>query len=179
MKTSIFYLVALALIFTFSSCEDDLLDITEEITYESEIQVFSTDSAYLGEEVVDMAESSSVINQYKDKIKTIEITNVEYWLTVHEGTEDQTMTEASLKVADESGGNEELIANIENVKLADLLNNPTQLDVMEPGIEKMAELIKNEPHKFKIIYNTVCNEAPLNFTVKFKFTIKMTANPLN
>ncbi len=41
--------------------------------------------------IVDMTDQSSIINDYKDKIETVEITQVKYWITVHEGDDDQEM----------------------------------------------------------------------------------------
>jgi hypothetical protein len=179
MKTRIFSVLAIALLFAFSSCEDDLLDITEEFSYESEILVFTTDTVASAIEIVDMTESSTIIDEYQDKIKTIEITDVEYWITFHEGSDEQSIIEASLNIGNETGGDQQLIAEITNKNLKELLDVPTQLEVQQAGLDKMSDLIKNDPHKFSINYNTACNEGPLNFRVKFKFTIKMVANPLN
>jgi hypothetical protein len=179
MRTRIFSILAIAFLFAFASCEDDLLDITEEFSYEREIVVFTTDTVASALEIIDMKEASSIISEYKDKIKTIEITGVEYWLTFFEGTNDQSIIIASLKVGNESGGDQMLIAEVANKNLKALFETPTQLEVQQAGLDKMAELIKNDPHKFSLNYNTACNKGPLNFKVKFKFTIKMVANPLS
>ncbi len=180
MKLKVFFLLLLAGLFVFTSCEDDLLDITEEFYYSSEMQVFTTDTAMMVTEVVDMTAQSDLIDQYKDKIQEIEITEVKYWLTDHNGSETQEIIESTLKVAAQDGSGEELIATIENQVLADILyeENSTELTVEQSGIDRMATLIKEEPYTFQLQYNTACNEGPLNFTVKFQFKVKMTANPL-
>jgi hypothetical protein len=180
MKFRLFPLLLLAGMFVFSSCEDDLLDINEDFYYTSEIQVFTTDTAMMVVEVVDMTDQSTIIDEYKDKIKDIEITDVKYWLTAHDGSDMQEILESTLKVAAEDGSGEELIASIQDQVLAEIVgeDNAVELPLSQAGIDRMASLIKEEPFTFQLIYNTACNEGPLNFTVKFQFRIKMTANPL-
>lgn len=179
MKSRIILIFAIASLFVLPSCEDNPLDITEEFYYEKEIQVFTTDTAMMVTEVIDMAAQSDLISQYADKIQTVEITEVKYWLTAFEGEDDQTIVESSLKVADGSGAGEQLIAEIMNQNLKQLLDTPKELAVQQAGVDKMADLIKNDPHTFQLTYNTSCNKGPLNFKIKFQFKIKMVANPLN
>jgi hypothetical protein len=167
-------------LFAFYSCDEDILDITEEFYYSSEITVLSNDTVTTVNETVDMTSESDIINDYKDKIETVEITEVKYWLTQHEGDSLQEIIEATLMVADADGANETLIATIENKVLSTLMgeDNAQELDIQQAGVNQMASLIKNEPYTFQIKYHTACNEAPLNFTVKFQFKVKMVANPL-
>ena len=181
MKIRIFAAVVfMGAAMAFQSCEDsDLLDVNETFTYEHEITVFTTDTTYMEIDTVDLAAQSSLIDQYGDKIKNIEIQEVKYWLTAFAGDDDQEIIEASLKVAAPDGSGEEIISSIENVVLATLLNNETELPVNETGLDRMEALIKVPPHTFRLAYNTSANKGPLNFTVKFRFKIKMTANPLN
>ena len=180
MKYKLLSLLALAGMFLFQSCEDDLLDITEDFYYSSEMQVFTTDTAMMVTEVVDMAAQSDIIDTYKDNIQEIRITEVKYWLTFHEGSDTQEILESTLKVAGEDGSGEELIATIEDQVLADIIGeeNAQELTVQQGGVDRMASLIKEAPHIFQLQYITACNEGPLNFTVKFQFKVEMTANPL-
>ncbi|MFW5706122.1 MAG: hypothetical protein ACOCX8_03880 [Bacteroidota bacterium] len=181
MKIRIFAALAfLASAMAFQSCEDsDLLDVNETFTYEHEMMVFTTDTTYTEIDTINLAEHSSVIDQYGDKIKNIEIEEVKYWLTAFAGDDDQKIMESSLKVAAPDGSGEETISSIENVVLATLLNKETELPVNETGLDRMETLIKDPPHTFRLNYNTSANKGPLSFTVKFRFKIKMTANPLN
>ncbi|MCF8365615.1 MAG: hypothetical protein K9H16_07535 [Bacteroidales bacterium] len=180
MKLRFIILFAIAAMFTFQSCDENLLDITEEFYYETEMQVFTTDSVMMVAELVDMTDESTIINDYKDKIQTVEITQVKYWVTVHEGDEDQEIIDASLKVAAADGSSEELIASLQNQVLNNIIGeeNAQSLTVQQTGVDQMANLIKNDPYTFKLIYNTACNKAPLNFTIRFQFKVKMVANPL-
>jgi hypothetical protein len=180
MKSKLVFMFAIATMFAFNSCDENLLDVTEEFYYESEMTVFTTDTAMLVTEVVDMTSESDIISDYKDKIETVEITEVKYWVTAHQGDSTQKIIEATLKVAAEDGTDEELIATIEDKVLSEIIgeDNAQELTIQQAGIDRMAALIKNEPYTFQLLYNTECNEAPLNFTVKFQFKVKMVANPL-
>ena len=179
MKTRIiFSTLFIAGLFFITGCEEDLLDISQEFNYEQEIQVYTTDTVMNVTEVVDMVQYSDLIDKYGDNIKDVSITDVQYWLTQFEGNDTQEIITSSLKVADENGSNAVLIAEIQNQNLNSLVDNPTDLTVEQNGIDQMAELIKNAPHKFQLIFNTACNEGPLNFTVKFKFKVSFTANPV-
>ncbi len=167
-------------LFVWSSCKDsDVLDVTENFTYENEMSIYTTGTEYTSTDTVDMVNESSTIAQYGDKIKDIQIQEVQYWLTAFNGDPDQQITEASLKIAATDGSGVQTIATLQNVTLANLLNNPTQLPVSQDGIDRMADLIRQSPHAFVLTYHTASNTAPLDFTVKFSFKIKMTANPLN
>lgn len=180
MKSKIVVLMmAVAALFLVYGCEDDLLDITEEFEYETEMVVFSNDMTYTISQNIDLADSVDLINEYGDKIKDIEIVEVKYWLTAHQGSEEQLITEATLKVADQGLTNQKTIATIEDQLLHVLVGNQTNLDVNQEGIDKLADLIENPPHKFNLTFTSAANEAPLDFTIKFWFKIKMTANPLN
>ncbi len=180
MRTRIlFSLFAIAGLFLLNSCEDDLLDITEDFYYEQEIQVYTTDSSMTSVVVVDMAAYSDLIEQYGDKIKNIEVSDVKYWLTFFEGDDDQEIIMSNLKVANEDGSDAVIIAEIANQNLLALVDTETELPVSEAGLDKMADLIEVPPHIFQLIYETECNKAPLNFKIKFRFKITLTANPLD
>jgi len=180
MKTRIlFSLFVIASVFVLNSCEDDLLDITEDFYYEQEVEVYTTDSAMTVVEVVDMAAYSDLIEQYGDKIKDIEISEVKYWLTFFEGEDDQELVLGLVTVADGDGANETTIAEIENQNLKELLDTPTELPIQQAGLDKMADLIEMPPHVFQLSTAVTCNKAPLNFKIKFQFKVALTANPLN
>jgi hypothetical protein len=180
MKTRFILFFALAAMFAFPSCDEDILDINESFTYTHEIEVSTTDTAMSVAEVIDMSEQDELIEKYGDKIETIEITEVKYWLTTFDGDEDQEIIEATVSVAKEDGSNEELIATIQNQILSQIVgeDNEQVLTVEQAGIDQMANLVKNSPHKFMLAYDFACNKGPLEFKVKFEFTIKMVANPL-
>jgi hypothetical protein len=179
MKPSVLLMLAALAMIWLQSCESDVLDITESFTYENEFTVYSTDTVSTIVQTVDMAAQSSIIKDYGDKIKSIEITEVTYWLTMHQGADDQKIIESRLQVSDLSDQGMATIATLSDMNLSQLVNNPQNLPVDQAGLDRMEELIKNSPHSFKLTFNNACNKAPLDFTVKFSYKIKMTANPLN
>ena len=178
MKTKIaLFTLLIAGLFLFTRCED-ALDVTESFTYEAEFVVSSENATFSTTQVIDMASEEDLIAQYGDKIKDIEIEEVKYWLTAFTGTETQKMNVATLVVADENGADPATIATVQDQLLQPLLNTPTPLTVNQAGVDKLANLIQNSPYKFQLTFNSEANEAPLNFTMKVSFTIKLTANPL-
>jgi len=179
MKTSILFLMAaIAGLFLLQSCDDDLLNVTESFTYETELVVSSQDLTYFVSEDIDLASDVELINKYGDKIKDIEIEEVKYWLTALIDVAEQKIVEATFVIAEANGNDPKTIATVTDQLLQPLLNNQTDLTLNQEGVDKLANLIQQSPHKFKLIFNTLSNEIPLDFTVKVKFTIKMTANPL-
>lgn len=182
MKSKIILFLAIASMFVLQSCEEDLLNINESFYYESEFEVLSPDSITMisVSELVDMSAQDSLINKYKDKIQTVEISDVNYWITDFVGSDDQQITEATLKVATENGSNEQLITTIQNQILSAIQEkeNSVVLVVEQAGIDQMANLIKNDPYKFQLLFAGEGNEAPLNFTIHFNFKVNIVANPL-
>lgn len=178
MKTKFaLFTLLLAGILLFTRCED-ALDVTESFTYETEFVVSSDNATYSNTQLIDMASEVDLIAEYGDKIKDIQIEEVKYWLTAFNGSETQKIVVSTLNVADENGADPVNIATVQDQLLQPLLNTPTPLTVNAAGVDKLANLIQNSPYKFQLSFNNEANAAPLNFTVKFSFTIKMTANPL-
>jgi len=180
MKSRLFVLfVAAASAFMLQSCEDtSILDVTQTLTYSYEVQVVGVDTVFTNTQVVDLAAEDSIIAEYGSKIKEINVQEVKYWLTTFEGADDQSIIEATLKVADQNGGTVQTISTITNQNLKALLDTPTVLTVNQDAINSLQDYIKNAPHKFQLAFNSACNKGPLNFTVKFEITFEMVANPL-
>jgi hypothetical protein len=180
MKAKLFLLLmAAATLFMVYSCEDDLLDITETFEYEAEMVILTDQTTYTITQDIDLADSVDLINEYGDKIKDIEIEEVTYWITAFNGTGEQILTEATLIVDNLSADDPKVIAAIEDKVLMDLVDTPTDLEVNQEGVDRLAALIETSPHSFKLTFTSVANEGPLDFTAHFKFKFKMTANPLN
>lgn len=180
MKSKLFLLLmAAATLFMVYSCEDDLLDITETFEYEAEMVILTDQTTYTIMQDIDLADSVELINEYGDKIKDIEIEEVTYWITAFNGTGEQILTEATLMVANLGGDDPKVIAALEDKVLMDLVDTPTDLEVNDEGVDRLAMLIEQPPHSFKLTFTSEANEGPLDFTAHFKFKFKMTANPLN
>jgi hypothetical protein len=156
----------------------DKLDITEELELEIEFTANSSTADYSDQQLFDATENSSVINDYADKITKIEVTEVTVWLTSFNGPTGQKIVTETLSVADENGGGEIIIGTVADQDLASLLNNPIPLTVSQEGIDLFAKLIKDSPHKALVKNFGSTDSAPIDFVCRFKFKVKMTANPI-
>ena len=177
MKKGIFLSLILMFALTVNiGCE--ALDVTEEFTFEIEFVAQSDAAAFYAEELLLADSLSSEIEEYSNLIKDIELLEVTYQITaVGETNEAGKINSGTLNVADESGNGEETIANIENVDII-VMSSPASLPLNQAGINRCGELIQNQPHHALIILAGTANGSPVDFTVKFFFKVKMTANPL-
>ena len=178
MKNRILFLIPIALfLFLRFSCED-IVDVTEDFWLEQDFTVKSPLTSFDEDYVIDALAASSLIETYKDNIKSIKVTEVTYELTYFSGSATQQINSGALKVADPNWVSEETIADITNQNLQDLVGNEQSLTIQQAGVDKLAELIKNSPHKAVLILTGEANEAPLDFVVKFRFKVTMVASPL-
>lgn len=164
-------------VFVFQSCED-ALDVNQEFELTQEIPVVSETAAIDGNSILDASAGSSYIADYGDKIKTIEILEAKYSLTSFTGPDDQKINNALFKVSDEAGAGEATISTITDQNLKELTTTEKSLTINQAGVDRLAELIKSAPHKAKLWFVGDASSAPLVFTLKVKFKVKMVANPL-
>ena len=177
MKKEIFLSVVFVIVMSMNiGCEK--LDVTKDIDMEVEFVAISETAAFYSEDIFDATESSSVIDDYKDKITKIEVINVTAWLTAFNGPVGQKLLFDTLSVADTTGNGEIILGTIADQPLEPLLITPIELTLNQAGIDYFATLIKDSPHKALIKNFGTTDSQPVDFTAKFKFTVKMTANPL-
>lgn len=161
----------------FFSCED-LLDVTEEFWLEHSFPVIDPGPDFNEVYILDASSESDLINDYGNKIKKIEILETTYEVTFHDGPPTQQINTATLTASDNTGGGVVEIGSVENKNLSALVGNVQTMDVNQAGVDRMAELIKNPPHVCRLDLYGSANEGPLNFAVKFRFKVRMVANPL-
>lgn len=154
------------------------LDVNMDLELELEFIANSANADYYDEQIFDAAENSSEIADYDKMIKKVEITEVTVWLTSFNGAPGQKIVTETLSVADESGGGEMIVGTVADQDLQSLMNNPIPLTLNQDGIDLFAKLIKDSPHKALIKNFGSADSAPIDFVCKFKFKVKMTANPL-
>lgn len=164
--------------FLATSCRD-LLDVEEPITFYQSFIVSTEQETFTHANLFDLAANVDVIEEYGSKIKEVNIHKVEYWLTAFVGSAQQSFEGGSLSVSYTDGSNVTLIASIGQQNLQALLNNETTLNVNTAGINLLGALAEEPPHRFMLHYDGSVNEGPSLFTVIFKFTGVMVANPLN
>jgi hypothetical protein len=177
MKKSLF-LSMILLLFIGLNTGCDKLDITEDIEFDITFSGNSTTADYAGEELFDAAANSDDIDKYADKIETIEVLEITAELTSFNGPAGQKIVTGTLDVSDENGGGREVIAIITDQALEPMLNNPIPLTFNQAGIDRLAELIKNDPHKALVRNFGTTDSSPIDFVCKIKIKVRMTANPL-
>ena len=179
MKKGIILSLLVLLSLTINTGCKKLLDITKDIELEVEFTANSETADYYDAVLFDVDSASSTISDYADKITKIEITDVTVGLTyLGVPTTGQKIVTDTLSVADENDGGEQIIGTIADQALQPLLTTPISLTLNQEGIDFFAKLIKDSPHKALIKNFGNTDSVPINFVCKFKFKVKMTANPL-
>ncbi len=179
MKKISFIMMAALGLFLFYACDSDLLDVEQSFEFEEEFVVLANENTFGGSKVFDLAGEVDLINDYGSKIKDVIVEEASFWLKEHNGSDEQAMLGGSLFVSGPDGSNKELIIKMGEYILHELVNNRTDLDLNAAGVNKLGDLAANPPHRFMLHYEADVNEAPLDFTIVFKFKAKMVANPLN
>jgi hypothetical protein len=159
----------------FSSCDEDILTQDFTIPLTQEFVVNTTDSIFAIDTLLDAAAQSEDITKYTDNIEDFILEKVTYELTAFVGAPDQTAVIGTIDVADTNGTNQVNLTSLANVNLMSLLNNETELPLNQAGATFLANQLKASPFAAKVILSGAANKAPLNFTVKFKFYVKMKA----
>jgi hypothetical protein len=154
------------------------LDVVEDLTFDMTMQVQSSTADINVQQLLEADSLSDEIDKYSNMIKDIQLLEVTYQITqVGDSNVATKINTATLTVADASGAGEKTIATITNQDIASLpIPQPLTLD--QEGITRFEDLIKNDPHSGIIKVTGSADAAPVDFTVKFVFKVKMTANPL-
>ncbi len=170
------FLSGLLLMSGLESC--NVMDVTKEFTMELEFKAISDQNTINVGEVLDAARANAYISDYGINIKKIEVTEVTYWISAHNGPENQIIKFAKIIITDENGESPEVLGQIHDKSIRDLMNNDKTMTLEQPGINRFAELVKSSPYtaKISLIGDTDCS--PLNFVLEFKIKVKMTASPL-
>jgi hypothetical protein len=179
MKKLTILFAAIFGLFMLNACDEDLLDVTDTFEFEEEFIVDTNVTSFAASHLIDLSEDVDLIDEYGDKIKEVVITKADFWIKELVEVEGQTLDSGSLFVSNPDGSNKTAIVLMGEYVLADLVNNPTALNLEQAGIDKLDDLATNPPHQFMLHYEADFNEAPLDFTVVFEFEAKMVANPLN
>ena len=179
MKKISFILLAVLGLLLMNSCDEDLLDVEQTFEFEEEFVVLTNENTFEGSELFDLAAEVDLIDEYGNKIKDVIIEEASFWLKEFNGSDEQKMLGGSLFVSNPDGSSKTLIIEMGEYVLHELVNNPANLNLNTAGVNKLGDLAANPPHRFMLHYDAEVNEAPLDFTIVFKFKAKMVANPLN
>ena len=156
----------------------DKLDIVEELTLEVEFVANSSTADFYTDVLLDADSLSDVIAEYSDKIKDIKVLEATYQIiAVGNSNEATKIISSTFTVADKNGDGVETIATVANQDIA-ALPTPIPLPLDPEGVARFEELMTNSPHRAMLTNAGSADGAPVDFTVKFVFTVEMTANPL-
>lgn len=155
----------------------DKLDIVEEVTLEIEFDANSATADFYSDALLDADSLSDDIEKYSDKIKDIKVLEATYQIIRVGDPCAETILSATLSVADENGNGAEIIATVANQDIA-AMSAPAPLPLDDAGISRFEELMTNSPHRAKLTNAGSADGTPVDFTVRFVFTVEMTANPL-
>ena len=159
------------------SCNKDALDVTEEFDLRTSIVVSDNHADFVGEHLLDALAESEMIDNYASVIKSIEIIEVTYYVSDLTGTITQQINSGTLEVADPDGANSMVISTMQNVNLMQATTEQT-IVFDQAAIDKLASLIKNDPHQAMVYLRGDVNETPVDFTVVVNFRVKMVAGVL-
>ena len=178
MKKQIFPIILLLVFLSATnSCKDGLFDITEEFYLTTTIDVVGSNIKFSGEELLDAVAGSDMIDKYASHIKSIEVLEVKYYVSYFNGTLTQQIDAGTLAVADQYGNGVYDIASVYNVNLSQS-GEETILPFSQSAVDRLADLIKNDPHKAMIYLKGDVNETPVDFQVTIKFKVKMVAETI-
>lgn len=177
-----FYTLALSLIvaaFFFTGCDDlSTVDFDFNIATEHDLTVHGTTTSLSMSESVDLKENDKFLDN-KDKIKNAAVDSVQYRIDGFVGSPTAVIN-GSLEVAESMTAPRSLIYTIsgwnisaEQTRTAN--NNWVTIPINDAGKEKLASLIKNDPHTATLILTGSTSEVPVDFNVRFKIHWKMTA----
>ena len=160
----------------FISCS--MLDITREFTYVINLTVNESGSEFFVEKLLSAADETSDIENYADKLVSIDIKKVEYTVMKFTGPEDQMINLAQLQIADTTGHGLQLLGKASNEYLNNLTSVTKELELEPAGVRRFEELYMYSPHAAKFFFSGNANTEPLDFQIKFYIIIEVIGNPI-
>lgn len=128
--------------------------------------------------LMDAFDESQVLRDYGDNITGIEVMEIVYYMTEFTGPGGQQFNTADLEVTGTDGTGSELIATLADENLQNLLYEQKKMALQEAGVIRLENLIKNDPHEFRLIFSGISSMAPNEYTLTLQIGIKMSAHPL-
>lgn len=179
MKRAISLLtIAFAMIMlVISSCA--LFDVKKEFEIEVPFSPYDGDPNLYTTYLLDAQDASSVIADYNDVIKSIEIIEASFLVTSFTATDGLIITQANLYVADENGANQQLLAQEFMQKPQDNMTTPTVINLEQAGLDRLEDLLMNPPNRVLFTITGTGSTSPIDFDLKIILKVKLTANPLD
>jgi hypothetical protein len=181
MKKTFSLVLSLFLVAFFVASCDDLttIEIPFGITTEHQLAVNGTTSTLAMADTVDLTENAD-FNKHKNSIKECGVDSIAIRITDFFGSETQTITGAVSvgSLSDAALTTLYSIAeplNLSQVQTATASGQWMTVTTTAEGRQKLADLIKNDPHQARLVLGGMSNQTPANFTAHFKIYWAMKA----
>ncbi len=168
--------------FFFASCDDlTTIDIPFGLQTEHTLVVDGNDLTVLEIDSVDLT-TNSKFNDNKSKLDAVGIDSVQFRITDNASVSTTQMLMGNVAVANLDGTNEIVLHSIPapglNIAATQAASTPDKwitIALNQEGKDRLASLIKNDPHAAQFILRGTTNEAPTRFSVHFKIWWAMNA----
>jgi hypothetical protein len=132
-------------------------------------------TTYSTTKTVKASEYSSDFDKYKDDISNVDVESATYTiLSATPASPAQTIQNATLTVADLSGGSPVVVSTVSNINLASSIGVESPLPLTDAGKQKIEDQLRGSEGAATFTFTGMINEAPTVFTVKFKLHLKAT-----
>ncbi len=174
--------VCFAAIMSSASC--DLLDKVDDVTFEIELSdefkvnetATATNKAYSLKETLD-ATSNSDFAKYKDKIKSITITSVQYEVSEYTTAKSVIFKNGSIGFSSSAGSAPTSVASLNAEDLKAIVGQEKNLTYNQAAIDDISNLLRNDK-QVGIFLTGTFSETPVAFKLEVKIKASITANAL-
>ncbi len=174
--------VCFAAVMSSASC--DLLDKVDDVTFEVELSeefkvnetATATNKVYSLKETLD-ATADADFAKYKDKIKSITITSVQYEVSQYTTDKSVIFKNGSVGFSASAGSAPTVVASLNAEDLKAIVGSEKTLSYNQAGIDEVSNLLRNEKQVGVYLTGTF-SETPVAFKLEVKIKASITANAL-
>lgn len=159
-----------------NSCE--MPGISREYTYRVSLSVNEAGSEFNEQQLLCASTGEDDLQKFSDRIESIRITRIAYTVNAFEGDTAQMINVAILQIADTMGQGASVMGVAANEYLHALVGTEKELPLDPSGIQRFEELYLYSPHAARFYFHGNANAAPLDFTILFTVTVKVTGTIL-
>jgi hypothetical protein len=164
------------LVIALPSCE--VMTFSKDFEFNMVFEVNSDSTSVYESNLIDAMAYVTSIEEYTDKIETIEINSVTCSVSSFTGADDQVLTNGLLTVSDEDGKESQVLTSIPADLLQNFLISEKTLVLDNAGIILTEDLIKNVPHKCQGILTGDISSSPVSFIMTFHVELTITGTML-
>ena len=176
-RTTKTFVISCAVIFLFFlSCNKS--EIAENVMLTMDFVVENDSQQFECTIIMNAFDESQVLRNYGDNITGIKIQDINYYMTYFSGPAGQQFNSAKFEVSASEGTGSFVIGSLANENLQELLYGIKKLELQNQGVKKLEELIKKDPHEFRLRISGVSNFNHNYYTLRIEIELLMIAKPL-